>query len=208
MAFCNLDKCIYYGVGKYDFPELEPFNGEVPSHWIRFTDIGKFPLSEKTGVHFFQDDAKFEAIWNRPNKYIDKFKKIGVLCQPDFSVYTDFPRAVQIYNKYRNHWLARFYSDRGIKVLPFVMWSTPDNFDWCFDGTPANSTVSITTNGTINDKEAHNYFLLGYEEMMKRLKPKKVVVFTVTEKTDQIGISGDHIQFVNCAVRKTLKKEG
>ena len=70
MAFCNLDKCIYYGVGKYDFPDLEPFDEELPSHWIRFTDMKNFPLNQNVGVHFFQNDAKFEAIWNRPNKYI------------------------------------------------------------------------------------------------------------------------------------------
>jgi hypothetical protein len=195
MAFCNLDKCIYYGVGKYDFPELEPFNGELPSRWIRFTDIGKFPLSEKTGVHFFQDDAKFEAIWNRPNKYIDKFKKIGVLCQPDFSVYTDFPRAVQIYNKYRNHWLARFYQDRNITVIPTIAWSDESSYDWCFDGEPHGGIVAVSTIGVLKAKESLDLFMEGYEAMLGKLEPTGIICLTNKDDCDLLG--KDKVAYIN-----------
>lgn len=208
MAFCNLDKAVYDGVGRYDFPKIEPFTEDVKiSNWIRFTDIGKCKLSQNTAVHFFQDDYKFESIWNRPLRYIDKFRRCGLIVQPDFSMYTDFPIIIQMYNKYRNHWLARFYSDRGIKVLPYVMWSTPESYEWCFDGMPKGSVVSVTTNGTLRDRAAHNYFLRGFAEMQKRLWPKKIIVFTVTNETDSIGLDYGNIEYVNCAVRNTLLKK-
>lgn len=37
MAYCNLDKAIYDGVGKYDIPPTDAFSGNLDvTHWIGF----------------------------------------------------------------------------------------------------------------------------------------------------------------------------
>lgn len=149
MAFCNLDKAIYDGVGKYNIPEIDPYNGDIDvSHWLGFNYVKQdYYCRKEVGVHFCLDDYQFETIWNHPTKYIDNFKKCGILCSPDFSLYSDFPLAIQIYNHYRKHWLARFYQDRGSVVIPTIAWSDESSYDWCFDGEPKHSIVATSYNG-------------------------------------------------------------
>ena len=53
-------------------------------------------------VHFYEDDASFERIWNNPQKYLTVLKKYsGVIC-PDFSLYRDMPLVMQFWNIYRS----------------------------------------------------------------------------------------------------------
>ena len=46
-------------------------------------------------VHFYEDDASFERIWNNPQKYIPILKKYKGVITPDFSIYRDMPLVMQ-----------------------------------------------------------------------------------------------------------------
>lgn len=204
MAYCNLDKVIYDGVGKYQFPEIEPFNDELDINlWIGFNYCKKENYcNKKVGVHFCLDDYQFETLWNHPNKYIDNFKKCGLITSPDFSLYSDFPLVVQLYNHYRKHWLARFYQDRGINVIPTIGWSDRKSYDWCFDGEPKNSIVAVGTSGCFADKEATKLFYDGYKEMMKRLNPSKIIVFTLMDEVEKKLKLDGNCEYVNVSTYK------
>ena len=65
----------------------------------------------------------------------------------------------------------------GITVYPTIAWSTPDSYEWCFDGEPVGGVVAVSSVGTQSDAESKRLFLLGYEEMMKRLAPKWVIFY-------------------------------
>lgn len=208
MAFCNLDKVIYDGVGKYDIPEIEPYNGEINiDHWLGFNYVKKdYYCRKSVGVHFCLDDYQFETIWNHPTKYIDNFRKCGILCSPDFSLYSDFPLAIQIYNHYRKHWLAKFYQDRGSIVIPTIAWSDESSYDWCFDGEPTHSVVAISSTGVLKSDECFDLFVKGTKEMVKRLQPTKIICFTVTDNVDRIRIA-DNMEFVNVSTFRHKPQE-
>lgn len=127
------------------------------------------------GVHFYVDDYQFARLWNRPDDYIPLLKKFAVVCTPDFSTYTDMPMAMQIYNHYRKHWLGAYWQYHGINVISTVSWSTPESYEWCFDGEPTNSIISISSVGTQADKEAVGLFNQGCREALKRLQPAQVL---------------------------------
>lgn len=132
---------------------------------------------EQKNVHCFVDDYQFLRYWNTPDKYIPKLKQFRSVCSPDFSTYTDMPMAMQIYNHYRKHWIAAYWQMHGITVYPTISWSTQDSYEWCFDGEPENSIVSVSSIGTQNNKENKLLFLRGYEEMQKRLNPTYVIFY-------------------------------
>jgi len=208
MAFCNLDKAIFDGVGKYNIPQIEPYYGDVNiKHWLGFNYVKKdYYCRKEVGVHFCLDDYQFETLWNHPNKYIDNFKKCGVLLSPDFSLYSDFPLAIQIYNHYRKHWLAKFYQDRGSLVIPTIAWSDPSSYEWCFDGEPTHSVVAISSTGVLKSKECFDLFEQGVKEMVRRLEPKKILCLTVTDKVDRIRIV-DNMEFVNVSTFRHKPQE-
>jgi hypothetical protein len=92
-------------------------------------------------------------------------------------MYTDMPRALQIYNHYRKQWLAAYWQKLGVKVIPTISWSDSESFDFCFDGVPTHSVVAVSSVGCMKQKEAKAAFIAGYDEMMRRLKPCAVLYY-------------------------------
>ncbi len=76
------------------------------------------------------------------------------------------------YSTYGKVILAPF--GKGLTVIPTVSWSTPRSFEFCFDGIEKGSIVAVGTLGCKNNKRN---FMRGYNEMLERIKPSKIIVF-------------------------------
>lgn len=172
----NLTKAMYIGVGPYDIPILDPVRARA-DNWISFNFAKTCEEPELHGVHFFIDDYQFTRVWSKPDLYINCLRRFQAVMTPDFSTYTDFPKAVQIYNHYRKHWLGRYWQDHGITVIPTISWSDHDSFDWCFDGEPMGGTVAVSSVGTQGNPRSAQLFLDGYREMLIRLKPAEIILY-------------------------------
>lgn len=181
MKYLNCFKQIFFGVGDYDIPEILPESEVSVKEWIGFNYARNAKYKDcvpaNTGVHFFLDDYQFERVWTEPTRYLDRVRKFDVVLSPDFSMYTDFPKAVQIYQHYRKHWLGRYWQENGAKVIPTISWSDEESFEWCFDGEPHNSIVAISNVGCMNNDKARKNFMRGYNKMLEVLEPSKVLLF-------------------------------
>lgn len=161
--------------GKYDMPVLEGVD-HIPSDLQGFNYVLNKPDTSK-GVHFFLDDYQFERIWQRPDFYIEKLTDFDCVLTPDFSLYLDMPIAMQVWNIYRSRLIGQIMQDYGITVIPTVSWSTKDSFDFCFDGLPKNATLAVSTIGVKQNKEQFQIWVDGMNEMIKRLSPKRIIVY-------------------------------
>ena len=177
--FENLDKFSFSGVGKYEIPQIDPETKYPGGEFVgmNYALTEKFPESKI--MHCFVDDYQFIRYWNNPDKYLPVLSKFSAVCSPDFSTYTDMPLAMQIYNHYRKHWLAAYWQLNGITVYPTISWSDEKSYEWCFDGEPVGGVVAVSSVGTQKNKESKRLFLLGYEEMMKRLDPAWVIFYGI-----------------------------
>ena len=171
----NLDKATFEGVGKYEIPPLLPVNIAEPIEMIGFNYAGRYKHPEQVGVHFFLKDYQFTRLWTSPEVYTEMLSRFRFVCTPDFSMFTDYPLALQINSHYRKHWLGAYWQRNGMVVIPSICWSDERSFDWCFDGEPQNSTVAVSSVGTQIQTEAKRLFLLGFEQMISRLQPKLVL---------------------------------
>lgn len=176
----NMNFARFEGEGKYDIPILV---GVSPEEYIRGTQFIPFSdmLNKKgtaaNGIHFFIDDYRFERLWSNPGRYILPLNRYRYVMSPDFSMYTDMPKAMQIFNAYRRHWYAALMEESGLKVIPTISWSTEDSYDWCFDGEPVGSVVSVSASGTIRDPETRQLFNDGYAAMCEAIEPALVLYF-------------------------------
>ena len=163
--------------GKWEMPRIEAIN-EVPDNLILFSEIRTGNnFSSNQWVHFYTADCRFECLWNNPSKQLSKLKKFRGVISPDFSVYRDLPLSMQAMNVYRNHALAYWLSTKGIKVIPNVRWGDERSYEFCFDGFPRNSVVSVGSNGCIKDAADFECFKNGLAEMNKRLTPHTILVY-------------------------------
>lgn len=179
----------------YGMPKMQPTQ-TTGKDFLRFMDWRTVPEDTRSKyiAHFYYDDYKFISAWREPEKYIERLSQFKAVISPDFSLYTDFPRALQILSCYRRQWCGAYWQSLGIDVIPDVVWGDKDSFAYCFDGIPAGGTVAVSTVGVKNDplwngKEG-NMFKDGYDEMMKRLRPTTIIIYG-----DMIdGLEGNFIQ--------------
>ena len=128
----------------------------------------------KSIVHFFLDDYKFESIYNDPEKKLEKLKWFKGVLTPDFSMFVEMPIALQLFATFKNRWVGAFLQEQGIKVIPTVRWGDLASFNFCFDGVEKGSIVAVSTVGV---KKQKSLFMLGYNEMLSRIKPSKIICY-------------------------------
>ena len=161
--------------GKYQIPIINNDN-YIPSNLIGF-NYAMTHKNKQNGIHFYLDDYQFERIWNSPTEYIDILSKYECILSPDFSLYMDMPIAMKIWNVYRSRLIGQYYQSCGIKVIPTISWAEEETFEFCFDGIPKGSIVSISTIGVKRDTEALNIWKKGMDAMIKKIKPSTILVY-------------------------------
>lgn len=172
----NLNRRVFEGVGKFDIPEIKPLEiSEIDCDFIGFNYASSCKERADKGVHFFLDDYQFLRLWNDFSKYEKMLAQFKYLLTPDFSMYADYPVALQIYNHYRKHWIGAYMQELGMNVIPTISWSTPDSYEWCFDGEPVGGAVAVSSIGCMKQKGAKEGFVSGYRAMMERLQPSLII---------------------------------
>lgn len=171
----NLNKCHFKETGKYEIPVILPEEYE-PCRFIGFNYAASCRDNrDNTGIHFYLDDYQFVRIWNMIDYYLPMLQKFKYVMTPDFSIYADYPFALQLYNHYRKHWIGAYLQQKGVKVIPTISWSDESSYEWCFDGEPEQGVVSVSAVGTQMNSHSKRLFLEGYQEMMKRLQPQTII---------------------------------
>ncbi len=163
----------FKGDGVFEIPKIEKEEIELENIEL----IGYDKLSENETdkiVHFFLDDYKFEAIWNDPEPRIEKLKKYKAVLAPNYSIYTEMPLSLKVYNTFRSRWCGAYLQAKGIKVIPTVVWGEPNTFWFCFDGIAQGSVVAVSTLGVRKEK---SLFMQGYNEMIRKVKPKAIICY-------------------------------
>ena len=173
----NLELGLFPLDGPLGIPKLVPahLNDCIP--WIPFNCVMSDRQREAHGVHFFIDDYLFQRAWNDPCRYAHLLSGYQAVMTPDFSMFTDYPVAVQLYNHWRKHQLGAYWQSLGLTVIPSICWSDHDSYAWCFDGEPVGGTVAVSSVGTQKNPLARTLFLDGYSEMMRHLQPEKIIFF-------------------------------
>jgi len=150
----------------------------VPSHTHNAGGTKPVPPSARNGyAHCYLDDYQFERFWNFPIRYVDYLLTFNGALSPDYSVYADWPEDIQRINVYRNRALGAYWAYNGIAVIPSISWSTEKSFEWCFNAVEKGSILAISTVGVLRTEELQRLLVVGYSEMLNRLRPIKVLVY-------------------------------
>jgi len=156
----------FLGAGKFVETEFLPFNVVTKSAGF--------------GVHCFVYDYYLERIWKRPEVYVKYLREAEIFFTPDFSLYTDIPIVLQMFNVYRSRWVGRYMQKDGVNVVPTISWSTKESFDFAFCGIQKKSLLAISTVGI--KKHQVSLFRDGVEKMKEIIDPARIYVYGEKEK--------------------------
>ena len=133
-------------------------------------------------IHFYIDDQKFDGpesgVWFYPYKALEIIRHFSGIITPDYSTNQDFADPIKRYNTYRMRAFGRWISTFGISVINNVRWGTEETWDYCFDGIPTNSIVSIGTVASgLRIKENLLLFEPGLYKMVEVILPHTIIVY-------------------------------
>ena len=173
------------GKGKWEIPiipRFEPHLGDFDDFLLIGFD--KTHLEDQNHldrmVHFFLYDYRFERVWKSPDSDIEKPARYRAVFSPDFSMYLEMAPVMQLYNVFRNRWCGAYWASKGIRVIPTVNWGDESTFDFCFEGIKKGSVVAVSTymaseHGNRCDQK--EWFMAGYNEMLRRIEPAKILCY-------------------------------
>ena len=192
-VFENQEVRQYEADNWYGIPAMRP-TSITGDQFLRFCDYNQIEDHENYIAHFYYDDYKFISAWREPEKYLETLSHFKAVVSPDFSLYTDFPRVLQILSCYRRQWCGRYWQERGLTVIPDVVWGDEESYDFCFLGIPKQSTVAVSMVGVERNEDWNgkedSLFKKGYDEMLNRLEPTTILVYG--SNTD--GLEGNIIR--------------
>ena len=178
MDWVRLERC----TGMYDMPVLER-ERYVPASLTALNEAMRLER-RNTGVHFFIDDYQFERFWTRPTVYVQRMKEFECMLTPDFSLLTDMPEPMKLWNVFRSRLIGQHFQEQGCRVIPTVSWAEPASFRYCFDGLPAQGTVAVGSIGVHRDPVALAAWHRGMDAMLERLEPTEILFYGLPVQRD------------------------
>ena len=176
IAYKNQTRCNSKDYSGFLYYSLFIYEQEISLEDVSLIGYDKINQSNdyKSIVHFFLDDYKFESIYNNPEKKIEALRQFKAVLTPDFSMFVEMPIALQLFATFKNRWTGAYLQQQGIKVISTVRWGDLTSFNFCFDGIEKGSIVAVSTIGV---KKQKSHFMLGYNEMLSRIKPSKIICY-------------------------------
>lgn len=190
-----------YADGFFQMPIIENDN-YIPKRLIGF-NYAKSSEDKACGIHFYVDDYQFERIWNNPEDYVEILSEYDCILSPDFSLYMDMPMAMKVWNIYRSRMIGQYMQSQGIKVIPTISWAERATFEFCFDGVPEGSVVSISTVGVKRNEYAMEIWQNGVSAMLETIKPSAILVYGGKVDFDYGNVK---VYYFNNEVTENMKK--
>ncbi len=177
--------------GKHDIPFCPCTTTDIPKDqitWDEAKNIHRKHISKKERDYFvdvyinwYIDDYKFDSyhgIWHNYNSALNIIRHFAGVITPDFSTYQDFPYPIKIKATYKMRAFGYWLGKQGINVINNVRWGTEESFDYCFEGIPENSIVSIgTVGGGPRKLIDRGRFEIGLNKMIEILHPHTILVY-------------------------------
>lgn len=164
--------------GSYDIPVIDPLPDRVPLPVALIPFDKRLQVTDRHGwVHCYLFDFRFRQLITDTERYLETIRLFSGFITPDPSLYRDMPIALQIVNTYLNRAVGHYVQRMGIPTIANIRWGTDSSFPFAFVGAPTNSTLATSNHGSLRGRENLYWFERGFDEMICRLKPKRVILY-------------------------------
>lgn len=151
---------------------------EAPYYMLQFGTGCRLVPFERTIVAFYTHDEQFETIWADPAGWASRFVNAGVMgvVAPNFSQGPLWPKSRNIWQRFRSRWMARYFQECGLKVVPDVLVPNLEDLEWELSGIPEGAPAICFEAQHIKE-QAHADRLLEFMKGTEAaISPQKLVV--------------------------------
>lgn len=146
--------------------------------------------TRKSMVFFYHLDHKFETVWERTEHFAADLvdgEWMGVI-PPNFSMWEGLPEAVYVWQMYRSRWIARYFQEAGLKIIPDIPFGcdpdaktiSVDDHELSLAGMPKHlSTISIQTQTADPKRASLKMQHKSLRVILRYLKPGTVLVYGI-----------------------------
>lgn len=225
------DDMDFHSSEPFDFPDLVPDKiAEVPKKVIAWTsDLVEVPDDtfllylwatgsmrvlksldrRKLIIAFYVGDERLERFWADPAGTTQQLLDIHpyALIGMNYSAYYGMPQALRLYNIYRSRWLARYWQEAGLFVIPDIS-GAPDDLGFCFGGLPKGlNGISIQAHVKYKNKEQEFAKREMIMQAIRRLDPKRVLFYGAVEDMKKFStvMPGTEYTYVQPWYRKATR---
>jgi hypothetical protein len=152
-----------------------PFEGGLVP--VNMAKIGK----DFTGatLAFYNYDDKFESIWEDALGYIQRFGdwNFSSVIEPDFSTWVEDPFVVQLWARYKSQWVARYWQEVGIKIIPSISWAGDRSSEFLLAGVPKGAPVLSVQLRTLPNPDWKVKKVRWLNEVLEKIEPEKLLLY-------------------------------
>ena len=144
---------------------------------------------KKSILAFYTHDHKFEQTWKSPAEWTEKFLRQGwkSIVGANFSLWGFEPKILHLIQTFKTRWLARYWQEAGISVVPDIDWVNDKSFEFCLYGIPKNiPAISIQVQTSLQEDEKKQR-MSGIEIMLNEIKPKKILIYGAKKDKEEIN---------------------
>ena len=125
-----------------------------------------------------------------------------MICSPDHSVYVNWCTPNNLVDVWRNRIAGKMLAKEGLTVIPTISWAGKKTHEYAFLGVEPGGTYATSCIGCNNHREdirnaALKDYRNGIKEMVKRLEPKRIIVYGSKELPDADYGNADVMFFTN-----------
>lgn len=136
-------------------------------------------------VAFYTHDYKFEAVWNDPRKFTARMINMGIraVLSPNFSIWEQCPLAFEVWQTYRARWLARYWQEAGLNVIPDILLSNfgdKQRFELRLMGIPRELPCIAVQMQQKGESQPERYYASALKNLLKCLdvlKPQSLLIY-------------------------------
>lgn len=160
---------------KEGFPIISPTQA-IPIKVMSFNEWRSKGYPKDVWVDHFIDDYQFNCVYRNCDKYLEKYRGTLGVIGTDYSAYRDMPLYHRKENVGRNREIDYYLQSHGVTVIPVISYAYMSDLEWCLRGIPNNSSVAISTNGSMRNFVSREMFIDGAIELQRRLAPSHLVI--------------------------------
>lgn len=162
-------------------------------------------------AQFYTEDFHFDSVYTDPAKNTKKILNLGmtISMMPNYSINEGMPVALWVYATYRSFYVARYFQEAGLKVIPDIQIGRDDEvINLSLLGIPENAgVVSTQMQNLLGDDKAVRYFARQLKECEDRLHFKNLIMYGHTDADHVLERADLSCNIIRVANRSARRRE-